>query len=246
MFSLTEIKELAKICIEKNIPLFVDEVYSRMTYEKPHIHIASLEGMAELTFTADSISKRFGDPGDRTGWLIAPTKKDAEQLVPIHDKTVVGAPHRIQDPVGITLLMASGMSFSQAIRLGSYELEDFEAANPQIPSDYYKAVNEGCINRARMLLEALRECGYDGIEEPEGSYYLWPRLPKDCRVPTAVDLYETARWHMEDVGVAVVPGVVFGPNDSNSDWGNRIRLSAGRADKVVKKAAENLGKYWKC
>ena len=50
---------------------------------------------------------------------------------------------------------------------------------------------------------------------------------------------------MRDVGVAGVPGIVFGPSESESDWAGRIRLSARRADEAVYKAAGNFRKFWK-
>jgi len=40
-----------------------DEVYATLTFERPHISIASLPGMAERTITISSLSKSHAMPG---------------------------------------------------------------------------------------------------------------------------------------------------------------------------------------
>lgn len=243
VFSRRQLKELAKICIEKNLPVFADEVYDRMTYGKPTVHMASIPGMEKLTFTANSISKIFGAPGFRFGWMIAPSKKDAEQIIAMNDMTVVGAPHPCHDPVGIALLMANNMSFDQAVVQGPLHLREFKIDKPDISGDYYEEVNSGCKSRAETLIEALRQCGYK-VNMPQGAYYLWAELPEPGLHRELKTADELADWHMESVGVAGIPGSVFGPSDAKN-LKHKFRFSAGRASDAILLAVNNLKEYWK-
>ena len=49
-----------------------DEVYADLTFDREHVSIASLEGMAERTVTIGSLSKSHAMPGWRVGWVIGP------------------------------------------------------------------------------------------------------------------------------------------------------------------------------
>ena len=50
VFSLEELQEVAKLCIEYDLLVLADEVYDCLTFDgKEHIRIASLEGMYNRT-----------------------------------------------------------------------------------------------------------------------------------------------------------------------------------------------------
>lgn len=63
---------LARLCIEHDLWLISDEVYSDLIYEGEHISPASLPGMAERTATINSLSKSHAMTGWRIGWVIGP------------------------------------------------------------------------------------------------------------------------------------------------------------------------------
>ncbi|WP_249673486.1 pyridoxal phosphate-dependent aminotransferase [Pseudomonas abieticivorans] len=65
-------EQLAALCIEHDLWLISDEVYSELLYEGEHISPASLPGMAERTATINSLSKSHAMSGWRVGWVIAP------------------------------------------------------------------------------------------------------------------------------------------------------------------------------
>jgi arginine:pyruvate transaminase len=65
-------EQLAQLCIEHDLWLISDEVYSGLLFEGEHISPASLPGMAERTATIDSLSKSHAMSGWRVGWVIAP------------------------------------------------------------------------------------------------------------------------------------------------------------------------------
>ncbi|MCJ8203918.1 aminotransferase class I/II-fold pyridoxal phosphate-dependent enzyme [Pseudomonas sp. RGM2987] len=63
---------LARLCIEHDLWLISDEVYSDLLYEGEHISPACLPGMAERTATINSLSKSHAMTGWRIGWVIGP------------------------------------------------------------------------------------------------------------------------------------------------------------------------------
>ncbi|MNE20855.1 Arginine--pyruvate transaminase AruH [compost metagenome] len=65
-------ERLAQICIEHDLWLISDEVYSELLYEGTHFSPASLPGMAARCATINSLSKSHAMSGWRVGWVIAP------------------------------------------------------------------------------------------------------------------------------------------------------------------------------
>lgn len=65
-------ERLAQVCIEHDLWLISDEVYSELLYEGEHFSPASLPGMAARCATINSLSKSHAMSGWRVGWVIAP------------------------------------------------------------------------------------------------------------------------------------------------------------------------------
>jgi len=65
-------QRLAQLCIDQDLWLISDEVYSDLLYEGEHVSPASLPGMAERTATINSLSKSHAMTGWRIGWVIGP------------------------------------------------------------------------------------------------------------------------------------------------------------------------------
>lgn len=63
---------LAQVCIEHDLWLISDEVYSELLYEGEHVSPASLPGMAARCATINSLSKSHAMSGWRVGWVIGP------------------------------------------------------------------------------------------------------------------------------------------------------------------------------
>ncbi|MCW3478621.1 aminotransferase class I/II-fold pyridoxal phosphate-dependent enzyme [Neisseriaceae bacterium JH1-16] len=67
-----ELEAIAEIARQHDLWVVSDEVYSGLTFERPHISIAALPGMAERTVTIGSLSKSHAMPGWRMGWVVGP------------------------------------------------------------------------------------------------------------------------------------------------------------------------------
>lgn len=66
-FTRTELRGLAQLALEQDIPVFADEIHSDLTYApRVHVPFASLDsGVEELTITATSATKAFNLAGAR-------------------------------------------------------------------------------------------------------------------------------------------------------------------------------------
>ncbi|APA89042.1 MULTISPECIES: pyridoxal phosphate-dependent aminotransferase [Paraburkholderia] len=66
------LEQIAALARERDLWVVSDEVYADLTFERDHISIASLEGMASRTLTLGSFSKSHAMTGWRLGWVIGP------------------------------------------------------------------------------------------------------------------------------------------------------------------------------
>ncbi len=73
VFSSMELELIAGLCREHGVVAITDEVYEFLTYdpERPHVRLATIEGMADRTITLSSLGKTFSLTGWKIGWAIA-------------------------------------------------------------------------------------------------------------------------------------------------------------------------------
>jgi arginine:pyruvate transaminase len=67
-----DLERIARIACEHDLWVLSDEVYADLTFEREHVSIAALPGMAERTVTLGSLSKSHAMAGWRVGWAIGP------------------------------------------------------------------------------------------------------------------------------------------------------------------------------
>ena len=73
VFTLDELKTIARLAIQHDIFVITDEVYEHIVYEPyRHTYIASLPGMFDRTLSCNSLSKTYSITGWRLGYIIAP------------------------------------------------------------------------------------------------------------------------------------------------------------------------------
>ena len=68
-----EAEGVAELVTRHDLVLISDEVYAALTFDRPHLSVASLPGMAERTAVVSSLSKSHAMTGWRCGWSITPT-----------------------------------------------------------------------------------------------------------------------------------------------------------------------------
>ncbi|WP_421375098.1 pyridoxal phosphate-dependent aminotransferase [Paraburkholderia sp. DD10] len=67
-----DLERIARLACEHDLWVLSDEVYADLTFEREHVSIAALPGMAERTVTLGSLSKSHAMAGWRVGWAIGP------------------------------------------------------------------------------------------------------------------------------------------------------------------------------
>lgn len=92
-----ELEKIARICIENNLVVLTDEIYSELTYDgAPHTSIASLPGMRERTVFLHGFSKAFAMTGFRIGYACAPAPL-TEAMMRVHQYAILCANTMAQD-----------------------------------------------------------------------------------------------------------------------------------------------------
>ncbi|MFQ9114298.1 aminotransferase class I/II-fold pyridoxal phosphate-dependent enzyme [uncultured Eubacterium sp.] len=144
-----DLEEIAKVCVEKDIFVLSDEIYSELTYKEKHVSIASMPGMKERTVVINGFSKAFAMTGWRLGYAAAP-KVILQQMLKIHQFAIMCAP------------TTSQYAAVDALKHGEHDVEKMTEAYNQ---------------RRRYLLHEFKEMGLDCFE-PYGAFYVFPNIKR--------------------------------------------------------------------
>ena len=144
-----DLEEIAKVCVEKDIFVLSDEIYSELTYKEKHVSIASMPGMKERTVVINGFSKAFAMTGWRLGYAAAP-KVILQQMLKIHQFAIMCAP------------TTSQYAAVDALKHGEHDVEKMTEAYNQ---------------RRRYLLHNFKEMGLDCFE-PYGAFYVFPNIKR--------------------------------------------------------------------
>ncbi|WOJ94900.1 pyridoxal phosphate-dependent aminotransferase [Congregibacter variabilis] len=98
----SDIRELAAYCLEKNIWLVCDEVYSMFCYEGKHMSARASAECLDNVVMIDGLSKSHAMSGWRIGWVVAPPTL-IERLGEYAGATLFGSPQFIQDASAFAL-----------------------------------------------------------------------------------------------------------------------------------------------
>ncbi len=134
---------IARIAVEHDLVVICDEVYEHLTYDVPHVPLATLPGMFERTLTISSAGKSFSFTGWKIGWASGPAELVA---------AVEGAKN--------WLTFATGAPFQPAIATALDEHGDFPT----------KLADELRGKRDR-LCAALAELDLT-VYRPDGTYFV--------------------------------------------------------------------------
>jgi aminotransferase len=92
-----ELEKIARLCIEHDLVVLTDEIYSELTYDGgEHISIASLPGMQERCVFLHGFSKAFAMTGFRVGYACAPAAL-TEAMMKVHQYAILCANTMAQD-----------------------------------------------------------------------------------------------------------------------------------------------------
>ncbi|QXE02938.1 aminotransferase A [Terribacillus sp. DMT04] len=143
-----ELEEIAAYLANKDIFILSDEIYSELTYDQPHVSIASFPQVRQKTIIINGLSKSHSMTGWRIGFTLAPAWLSTHMLK-VHQYNAT---------------CASSVSQHAATEALTNGLED--------PADMRLAYRE----RRDYCLERLARMGLT-VEKPNGAFYIFPKFP---------------------------------------------------------------------
>lgn len=179
VFTRRELEQIAKLAIQYDTYVIMDEVYEHIIYE-PHAHIYmnSLPGMWERTVSCSSLSKTYSITGWRLGYAIAP-KHLMDRIKQYHDFNTVGAASPLMEAAVVGL---------------------------EMPDSYYTEFGAHYAHMKKLFTEGLDRIGIP-YTDPQGAYFVLADIgPFLKKGQTDVEFCEELA---RKVGVATVPGSSF-------------------------------------
>ena len=190
-YSENELKALVEVLNNHpNIYIISDDIYEHIRYQNnQYVNIANIsDSIKDRTFIVNGVSKAYSMTGWRIGYAAG-------------DKDVIKAVAKIQSQSTSSPCSISQYASIEALSENSYE---FIEKNKLIFKE-----------RRDLVIEKLSKI--DGIQAdvPDGAFYIFPscenminkKTPSGTTIKNCTDF---AKYLLEDVLVAVVPGIAFG------------------------------------
>ena len=96
IISAADLEALASYCLERNIWLICDEVYSMITFDGAHVSLRKAAQSLDNVVIVDGMSKSHAMTGWRLGWTVSPTEV-ADRLLAFTSSTIFGCCQFVQD-----------------------------------------------------------------------------------------------------------------------------------------------------
>ncbi|GEN45329.1 aminotransferase A [Alkalibacillus haloalkaliphilus] len=142
-----ELEEIAQLLKDQPIFILADEIYSELTYNEPHVSIASFEEVREQTIVIQGVSKSHSMTGFRIGYLLA-DRSIRKHILKVHQ-------YNVSCPTSISQYAAL-----QALTVGKNDSE---------------IMCQSYAERRAYVLKRLKQMGLD-VVEPDGAFYVFPKL----------------------------------------------------------------------
>lgn len=97
------LRELASYCLERDIWLVCDEVYSMITFEDVHVSLRLAAEQLDNIIVVDGMSKSHAMTGWRLGWTVAP-RPVSDRLLAFTSSTIFGCCQFVQDAAAHALV----------------------------------------------------------------------------------------------------------------------------------------------
>lgn len=217
MYDAAALESLAKVCVEKDVPVLSDEIYDKLVYPGSEFRCFATFGkdVCDRTIIVNGVSKAYAMTGWRIGWTIAPPELSA-------------AISRLQSQQTSNPCSVSQFAALEAIRG---------------PQDCVGEMLEQFTQRRAYVLERLAAIPDLKYAEPGGAFYAFfdvsayfgKPLGGGRVVENATDFCTAL---LEEAHVAVVTGDAFGAPGF-------VRLSFATSLDVIEKGFDKLEAFLK-
>lgn len=185
LYTLEEVKKLAKLAKKYDLFLIADEVYREFAYEGAEHHsVLSLPEITDNAIMIDSVSKRYSMCGARIGCIVSKNKE----------------------------VMATAMKFAQARLSPPTFAQIASEAALDTPQSYFDDVIEQYTLRRNILVEGLEKIDGVKVATPRGAFYCIAELPIENADDFARWLLENFQDKGETIMVAPAAGFYSTPN----------------------------------
>jgi len=140
-----DLEQIARVIIKHDLFVLSDEIYSELSYQKPHVSIATLPGMRERTIMINGFSKAYAMTGWRLGYACGP-EVILKQMIKLHQFAIMCAP------------TTSQYAAVEALRNGDEDVAEMR-----------ESYNE----RRRYLMHVFKQMELSCFE-PYGAFYVFP------------------------------------------------------------------------
>jgi aspartate/methionine/tyrosine aminotransferase len=200
-----EQQALLEFCRRNALWLLADEVYERIYFDGPVApSILRRCTRDDAVIVVQSFSKSYCMTGWRLGWVTARADLVA-RAAQLNEFIVSHAPSMVQ-------------------RAGETALRHGEA--------FVREMREQVARRVRACHQALRQVRGVTVPEPEGSFYLFPRIDG------VSDSLAFALALLKETRVAVAPGAAFGLGGEGA-----VRLCCAADESILEPALERLARF---
>ncbi|QXM05241.1 pyridoxal phosphate-dependent aminotransferase [Crassaminicella indica] len=212
VYTENELKEIAEIAVKHNIFIISDEIYEKLIYDGKHKSIASLgDDIKKLTIVINGMSKAYAMTGWRIGYLAA-------------DKEIISIINNIQSHA-----TSNPNTIAQYASIAALK-------GDQKP--IYKMI-EAFVERRNYMVEKINSIDGLSCRMPEGAFYVMVNISKiigktfnGFTINSSMDF---AEYLLENVNVAVIPGIAFGAD-------NYIRLSYATSLENIQEGLKRIEK----
>ncbi|MGF3053546.1 aminotransferase class I/II-fold pyridoxal phosphate-dependent enzyme [Microbacterium sp. YY-03] len=142
VFSTEVLTEIVRLAHQHDAVIVTDEVYEHLTFDVPHVPVATLPGAAERTLTISSAGKTFNTTGWKVGWVSGPA-----------------------DLVDAVLAVKQFLTYS-----GSAPFQPAIATGLRLGDDFYASIRTAMQSQRDILVAGLQAAGFE-VSVPQGSYF---------------------------------------------------------------------------
>lgn len=229
IYEKEQILEILQLAEYHNLYVISDEVYRDFIYNNAEfISTGCFSDFRERIIYIFSFSKAYAMTGWRVAFLAADSRI-TEKIVGVHDAMVTCAP------------VVSQWAALAALEMANKEIVYFK-------EEFFKRKEKICKYFDQMP-------DFFSYENPDSAYFIFPKFSDklidwvEKQTIDEDDLREEQKcsnsWKfaikiLNEIGVAVVPGVAFGPSGEN-----HIRLCFGREEEYIDEAMKRLTTYLK-
>ncbi len=186
MYTKKELKKIARFLEKEDVYILSDEIYSRITFGKNHVSMASFPEMREKTIVLSGMSKNYAMEGWRIGYALG--KKELVDKINLVTSNTTSSPSTISQKASMGALCS--------------------------PKDEVKK-RTSCFKKRRDFLCAALVAKVPSLPflKPDGAFYLFVNiqnhLGKNYHGKILWDSTAFAETLLEN-GVVTIPGVEFG------------------------------------